>query len=133
MVGHEQREAAPRRINRRMLVVRNWRPQSSSFWLDGRQLGSYSLTFRICPPGQRLSAPLVPLERFAIRLKKRRIANQAIRIEPIAPFPQSADWAVWCRNLRFPTDFIRCSRFRTYLTPTILASFLRCKFGNDGH
>src|SRR6267378_7483986 len=46
-----------------------------------RQLGSYSLTFRICPPGQRLSAPLVPLERFAIRLKKRRIANQAIRIE----------------------------------------------------
>ena len=48
-----------------------------------RQLGSYSLTFRICPPGQRLSAPLVPLERFAIRLKKRRIANQAIRIETI--------------------------------------------------
>src|SRR5882672_619114 len=48
---------------------------------SGRQLGSYSLTFRICPPGQRLTAPLVPLERFAIRLKKRRIANQAIRIE----------------------------------------------------
>src|SRR5712692_1168054 len=46
-----------------------------------RLLHSYSLTFRICPPGQRLSAPLVPLERFAIRLKKRRIANQAIRIE----------------------------------------------------
>src|SRR5882724_12393978 len=44
-------------------------------------LGSYSLTFRICPPGQRLSAPLVPIELFAIRLKKRRIANQAIRIE----------------------------------------------------
>src|SRR6266403_5575114 len=36
MVGHEQREAAPRRINRRMLMVRNWRPQSSSFSLDGR-------------------------------------------------------------------------------------------------
>src|SRR6266481_8522579 len=32
MVGHEQREAAPRRINRRMLMVRNWRPQGSSFW-----------------------------------------------------------------------------------------------------
>src|SRR6267378_501307 len=47
-----------------------------------RIVGSYSLTFRICPPGQRLSAPLVPLEPFAIRLKKRRIANQAIRIEP---------------------------------------------------
>src|SRR6266850_5375352 len=46
-----------------------------------RIVGSYSLTFRICPQGQRLSAPLVPLERFAIRLKKRRIANQAIRIE----------------------------------------------------
>src|SRR6266576_786621 len=46
------------------------------------ELGSYSLTFRICPPGQRLSAPLVPLERFAIRFKKRGIANQAIRIEP---------------------------------------------------
>jgi len=45
------------------------------------QLGSYSLTFRICPAGQRLSAPLVPLERFATRLKKRRMANQTIRIE----------------------------------------------------
>jgi len=52
-----------------------------SFRPSRRQLGSYSLTFRICPPGQRLSAPLVPLERFAIRLKKRGIANQAIRIE----------------------------------------------------
>ena len=33
------KEAAPRKINRRMLRVRNWQPQSSSFWLDGRLTG----------------------------------------------------------------------------------------------
>jgi hypothetical protein len=48
MVGHEQREAAPRRINRRMLMVRNWRPQSSSFRLDGRLPGSNPWTRFAC-------------------------------------------------------------------------------------
>src|SRR6266436_2509899 len=66
--------ASPQRVRRALALL-------TRTYHGGRQLGSYSLTFRICPPGQRLSAPLVPLERFAIRLKKRRIANQAIRIE----------------------------------------------------
>src|SRR6267378_6676735 len=72
----------PSALVSRIICEKNQRATCSRTAHSGRQLGSYSLTFRICPPGQRLSAPLVPLERFAIRLKKRRIANQAIRIEP---------------------------------------------------
>jgi hypothetical protein len=51
----------------------------------GRQLEGYSLTFRLCPAGQRLSAPLVPLERFAIRLKRRWIASRADEVRTHDP------------------------------------------------
>ena len=40
---------------------------------------SYSLTFRLCPPEQRLSAPLVPLEVFAIGLKRKAGGADGIR------------------------------------------------------
>src|SRR5437588_1361142 len=68
MVGHEQREAAPRRINRRMLLVRNWRPQSSSFWLDGRHSEAIQdWPFRTDSPlpnrlgGETAASPALPL------------------------------------------------------------------------